>query len=97
MIRPLSNRVVVRRQAEEDRATPESLLVLPEQAKEKPAKGKVLAVGEGRMTEFSGQPIPMNVKVGETIIFGKYSGTEVEHAGEKLLILNESEIMGVIE
>lgn len=96
MIRPLSNRVVIRRNAEEDK-TASGLLVLPEQAKEKPARGKVLAVGPGRMTEFSGQPIPMDVKVGDIILFGKYSGTEVEHDNEKLLILNESEIMGVVE
>jgi chaperonin GroES len=93
MIRPLYDRVIVRRVAEEER-TPGGLFI-PEQAKEKPVQGEVLAVGQGRRLE-SGALVPLEVEVGNRILFGKYSGTEIELGGEKLLILREDEILGVV-
>jgi chaperonin GroES len=91
MIRPLYDRVVVRRVAEEEKI---GLLYIPEQAKEKPARGVVVAVGNGRRLE-SGELIPLEVAVNNVVMFGKYSGTEIEYDGEKLLILREDEIFGV--
>jgi chaperonin GroES len=91
MIRPLYDRVVVRRVAEEEKI---GLLYIPEQAKEKPARGVVVAVGNGRRLE-SGELIPLEVVVNNVVMFGKYSGTEIEYDGEKLLILREDEIFGV--
>jgi chaperonin GroES len=93
MIRPLYDRVVVRRVAEEARTA--SGLYIPEQAKEKPAQGEVLAIGKGRRLE-SGELIPLETAVGDKVLFGKYSGTEIEFDGEKLLILREDEILGVV-
>ena len=93
MIRPLYDRVVVRRVVEEERS--KGGLFIPEQAKEKPAQGEVLAVGQGRRPDNGGL-IPLETKVGDRVLFGKYSGTEVELDGEKLLILREDEILGVI-
>jgi len=93
MLRPLYDRVVVRRVTEEEK-TPGGLFI-PEQAKEKPAQGEVLAIGNGRRLE-SGELIPLDTKVGDRVLFGKYSGTEIELNGEKLLILREDEILGVV-
>ena len=93
MLRPLYDRVVVRRVVEEERS--KGGLFIPEQAKEKPAQGEVLAVGKGRRLE-SGELIALETAVGDKVLFGKYSGTEVELDGEKLLILREDEILGVI-
>jgi chaperonin GroES len=93
MIRPLYDRVVVRRVVEEERS--KGGLFIPEQAKEKPAQGEVLAVGKGRRLE-SGELIALETAVGDKVLFGKYSGTEIELDGEKLLILREDEILGVI-
>jgi len=94
-LRPLGNRVVVKPIEEEER-TP-SGLVLPETAKEKPQKGEVLAVGPGEWAEDGKRRIPLEVKVGDKVIFAKYAGTEVKVNGEKLLILRESDILAVIE
>jgi len=93
MIRPLYDRVVVRRVLEEGRS--KGGLFIPEQAKEKPAQGEVLAVGKGRRLE-SGELIALETAVGDKVLFGKYSGTEIELDGEKLLILREDEILGVV-
>ena len=93
-IRPLQDRVVVRRMEEE--TTSAGGIVLPGSATEKPAQGEVLAVGPGKRLD-SGGTQPVDVNVGDTIVFGKYSSNTVKVDDEELLILNESEIFGVIE
>ncbi len=93
-IRPLHDRVVVRR-TEDERTTPGGI-VIPDSAAEKPMQGEVLAVGNGKITE-GGDQRPLDVKVGDKILFGKYSGTEVKVDGEELLMMREDDIMGVIE
>jgi chaperonin GroES len=93
-IKPLHDRVVVRRIDEEER-TPGGVII-PDTAKEKPMQGEVLAVGPGARDE-SGKRISPDVKEGDTILFGKWSGTEVKIDGEELLIMKESDIMGIIE
>jgi len=93
MLRPLYDRVVVRRVNEEEKSR--GGLYIPEQAKEKPAQGEVLAVGQGRRPD-SGGLIPLETQLGDRVLFGKYSGTEIEVDGEKLLILREDEILAVI-
>lgn len=93
MIRPLYDRVVVRRVVEEEKSR--GGLYIPEQAKEKPAQGEVLAVGQGRRPD-SGGLIPLETRTGDRVLFGKYSGTEIEIDGEKLLILREDEILAVV-
>ncbi|MGA1055011.1 MAG: co-chaperone GroES [Pseudohongiellaceae bacterium] len=93
-IRPLQDRVVVRRMEEE--TTSAGGIVLPGSATEKPAQGEVLAVGPGKRLE-SGDTQPVDVNVGDTVVFGKYSSNTVKVGDEELLILNESEIFGVIE
>ena len=91
---PLHDRVVVRR-LEGDEKTAGGLII-PDNAKEKPAEGKVVAVGAGAKDE-DGERIAMDVKKGDKILFGKWSGTEITLDGEELLIMKESEIMGVLE
>lgn len=93
-IRPLQDRVVVRRMEEE--TTSAGGIVLPGSATEKPAQGEVVAVGPGKRSE-SGDTQPVDVNVGDTVVFGKYSSNTVKIGDEELLILNESEIFGVIE
>lgn len=93
-IRPLQDRVVVRRTEEE--TTTSGGIVLPGSAAEKPAQGKVLAVGPGKRLE-DGSSQPVDVKVGDTVVFGKYSSNTIKVGDEELLILSESEIYGVIE
>ena len=91
--RPLHDRVLVRRiEAEEKTA---GGIIIPDSAKEKPSEGEIVAVGEGTRDE-DGDRIPLDVKVGDRILFGKWSGTEVKLDGEDLLIMKESDIMGVI-
>ena len=92
--RPLHDRVVVRR-VEEDTKT-KGGIIIPDTAQEKPMQGEVIAVGPGGRDE-SGKLIPIDVKVGETILFGKWSGNEVKIEGVEYLIMKESDIMGVIE
>jgi chaperonin GroES len=92
--RPLHDRVVVRRIEEEDR-TPGGIII-PDTAKEKPQQGEVVAVGPGARDE-KGQIQPLDVKAGDRILFGKWSGTEVKIDGEELLIMKESDILGVLE
>ena len=95
MIRPLYDRVVVRRVKETEKTT--SGLYIPEQAKEKPAEGEIIAVGTGRSLSNTAELAPLDVKVGERVMFGKYAGTEIEYDGEKLVMLREEEILAVIE
>ena len=92
--RPLHDRVVVRR-VEEDTKT-KGGIIIPDTAQEKPMQGEVIAVGPGGRDE-TGKLIPIDVKVGDVVLFGKWSGTEVKLDGEELLIMKESDIMGVIE
>jgi len=93
-IRPLHDRVVVRRMAEE-RTSPGGI-VIPDSAAEKPIQGEVIAVGNGKVLD-NGDRRPLDVKVGDRILFGKYSGTEVKVSGEEVLVMREEDIMGVIE
>ena len=94
-IRPLHDRVVVRRKEEEQ--TTAGGILLPGSVAEKPNQGEVVAVGTGRVTN-DGKVIPVDVKVGDTVVFGKYSGSNtIKIDGEELLILNENEIYGVIQ
>lgn len=93
-IRPLQDRVVIRRMDKENTST--GGIVLPDSASEKPVQGEVLAVGNGKVLN-SGESRPLDVKVGDTVLFGKYSGTEVKIADEDLLVMREEDIMGVIE
>jgi chaperonin GroES len=93
-IRPLHDRVIVRR-LEEERKTPGGI-VIPDTAKEKPVQGEVVAVGKGKVME-DGKVRPLDVKVGDKILFGKYSGTEVKVGDEELLVMREEDIMGVID
>ena len=91
--RPLHDRVLVRRVTAEEKTA--GGIIIPDTAKEKPQEGEVLAVGPGGRDE-SGKRIPPDVKEGDTILFGKWSGTEVKIEGEELLIMKESDIMGVV-
>ena len=92
--RPLHDRVVVRRVESEARTA--GGIIIPDTAKEKPQEGEVIAVGPGGRDE-SGKLIPIDLKVGDRILFGKWSGTEVKIDGEDLLIMKESDVMGIIE
>ncbi len=91
--KPLHDRVVVRRVQSEEKT--KGGLIIPDTAKEKPAEGEVVAVGEGARKD-SGELIAMSVKAGDRVLFGKWSGTEVTLNGEELLIMKESDIMGII-
>jgi chaperonin GroES len=92
--RPLHDRVVIRRVNAEEKTT--GGIIIPDTAQEKPMEGKVLAVGPGPRNE-QGQLVPLDVKEGDRILFGKWSGTEVKLDAEELLIMKESDIMGIIE
>ncbi len=92
-IKPLHDRVLVRR-IEEDERTPGGIII-PDTAKEKPTRGEILATGDGGRDE-NGKLVPLSVKEGDTILFGKWSGTEVKIDGEELLIMKESDIIGII-
>lgn len=93
-IRPLHDRIVVRRMEEE--RTSAGGIVIPDSAAEKPIQGEVIAAGNGKVLD-SGERRPLDVKVGDRVLFGKYSGTEVKLEGEELLVMREEDIMGVIE
>jgi chaperonin GroES len=93
-IRPLHDRVIVRRM-EEERTSPGGI-VIPDSATEKPVQGEVLAVGKGKLME-NGDIRPLDVQVGDKVLFGKYSGNEVKVDGEELLVMREEDIMGVVE
>jgi len=92
--RPLHDRVLIRRLDEEEKTA--GGIIIPDTAKEKPSQGEVIAVGPGARDE-DGKRVPMDVKAGDRILFGKWSGAEVKVDGEDLLIMKESDIMGVIE
>ena len=91
--RPLHDRVVVRRVESEEKT--KGGIIIPDTAKEKPQEGEVIAVGSGARDE-AGKLVPLDVKVGDRVLFGKWSGTEVKLDGEDLLIMKESDIMGII-
>ena len=93
-IRPLHDRVIVKRM-EEERTSPGGI-VIPDAATEKPIKGEVVAAGNGKISE-NGDVRALDVKVGDTVLFGKYAGTEVKVDGDELLVMKEDDIMAVIE
>jgi chaperonin GroES len=93
-IRPLHDRLLVKRVAEEEKT--KGGIIIPDTAKEKPIEGKVVAVGNGKILE-DGSVRPLEVKKGDRILFGKYSGTEIKIEGEEHLILREEEVLGIIE
>jgi chaperonin GroES len=93
-IRPLGDRILVKRIKEEEKT--KGGIIIPDTAKEKPQEGKVVAVGKGKMTE-QGKLLTPDVKTGDKILFGKYSGSEVKIEGEEHLILREDDILGVLE
>ena len=92
--RPLQDRVLVRRIEQEEKTT--GGIIIPDTAKEKPMEGEVIAAGPGARDE-SGKLVPLELKAGDRVLFGKWSGTEVKIDGEDLLIMKESDVMGVIE
>ena len=93
-IRPLHDRVIIKR-LEEERTSPGGI-VIPDSAAEKPVQGKVMAVGKGKILE-DGTISPLDVKVGDKILFGKYSGTEVKIDGDELVVMREDDLMAVFE
>ncbi|MDH4143624.1 MAG: co-chaperone GroES [Acidimicrobiia bacterium] len=93
-LQPLEDRIVVRTLEAEERTA--SGLVIPDTAKEKPQQGEVLAVGPGKRSEQSGEIIPLDVKVGDTVVYSKYGGTEINVDGEDLLILSGRDVLAVV-
>lgn len=93
-IRPLHDRIVVRRV--EEKETMKGGIIIPDSAKEKPQEGEIVAVGKGKRGD-DGKLIAMDVKVGDHILFGKYSGNDIKIDGEELLIMREDEVLGVLE
>jgi len=93
-VRPLRDRILVKRVEEEEQKV--GGIIIPDTAKEKPQQGKVVAVGKGRVTD-KGETVPLDVKVGDTVLFGKYAGNEIKLDGEEFLIMREEDVLGVIE
>ena len=93
-LRPLHDRVLIRRLEAQDEK--HGSIIIPDSAKEKPQEGKVIAAGTGRVTE-DGKTLPLVVKAGDRILFGKYSGSEVKIDGEELLIMKEEDILGILD
>lgn len=93
-LRPLNDRILVKRVEEKEVTT--GGIIIPDTAKEKPAEGKVVAIGNGKLGK-DGKRIPLTLKVGDRILFGKYGGAEINLDGEEYLIMNEGEVLGVIE
>jgi chaperonin GroES len=93
-IRPLQDRVIVKRIEEEEKT--KGGIIIPDTAKEKPQEGKVIAVGKGKLND-EGKLMPLDVKVGDKILFGKYTGSEIKLNGEEHLIMREDDILGVVE
>jgi chaperonin GroES len=93
-IRPLQDRVIIKRIEEEEKT--KGGIIIPDTAKEKPQEGKVVAVGKGKVND-DGKLTPLDVKVGDKILFGKYSGTEIKMNGEEHLIMREDDILGIVE
>ena len=94
-IRPLADRLIVKRVEEQEQKSAGGIII-PDTAKEKPQEGKVVAVGRGKLNE-DGKVIPLDVKAGDRILFGKYSGAEIKIDGEEHLILREDDVLGVVE
>jgi len=93
-LRPLQDRILVKRVKEEEKT--KGGIIIPDTAKEKPAEGKVTAVGNGKLGD-DGKRVPLEIKKGDRILFGKYSGTEVNVEGDEYLIMREDDVLGVIE
>ncbi len=93
-LKPLQDRILVQRVEEEEKT--KGGIIIPDTAKEKPAEGKIVAVGNGKVGD-DGKRIPLEVKEGDRVLFGKYSGTEVKVEGEDFLIMREDDILGIIE
>ena len=93
-IRPLQDRIIVKRTEEEE--TTKGGLIIPDTAKEKPQEGKIIAVGKGKVNE-DGKVLPLDVKPGDQVLFGKYAGTEIKIDGEEHLIMREDDLLGVVE
>ena len=93
-VRPLRDRVLLKRLEEQEQKV--GGIIIPDTAKEKPQQGKVIAAGTGRIND-EGKVIPLDVKVGDTVLFGKYSGTEIKLEGTEYLIVREEEILGILE
>src|ERR687898_2385819 len=94
-LKPLDDRIVV--QPNEAEQTTASGLVIPDTAKEKPQQGKVLAVGPGKRTEYTGELVPLGIDVGQTVLYSKYGGTEVTVEGDDLLILSSRDVLAIVE
>jgi chaperonin GroES len=93
-VRPLHDRIIVQRIEEEEQRV--GGIIIPDSAKEKPQQGKVIAVGKGKI-EKDGKVTPLDVKAGDTVLFGKYAGQEIKVDGDEYLIMREEEVLGVIE
>ena len=93
-IRPLQDRILIKRVAEEQKTA--GGIIIPDTAKEKPQEGRVIAVGNGKVTD-EGKVIPLDVSVGDRILFGKYAGTEIKIQNQEYLILREEDVLGVVE
>jgi chaperonin GroES len=93
-VRPLQDRILVKRIDEEEKT--KGGIIIPDSAKEKPMEGKVVAVGKGKILE-DGKVIPLDVKVGDRILFAKYAGTDIKIGGEEHMIMREEEVLGIIE
>ncbi len=93
-LRPLQDRIIVKRLEEESKTA--GGILIPDTAKEKPQRGEIIAVGKGKLTE-DGKVLPVDVKTGDKVLFGKYAGTEIKIDGEDYLIMREDDILGVIE
>lgn len=93
-LRPLNDRILVKRVEEETKT--KGGIIIPDTAKEKPAEGKVVAVGNGKLGD-DGKRVPLEVKIGDRVLFGKYAGTEVKIEGDEYLMMREDDVLGVIE
>jgi len=93
-VRPLHDRVIVKRMEEEEKT--KGGIIIPDTAKEKPVEGKVIAVGDGKVAE-DGKKMPLEVKEGDRVLFGKYAGTEIQIDGEEHLIMREDDIIAIVE
>lgn len=93
-VRPLHDRILVRRMAEEERTA--GGLYIPDSAKEKPQRGEIMAAGKGRITE-DGKVLPLEVKVGDKVLFSKYAGTEIKFDGSEFLMMREEDVLGIVQ
>ncbi len=93
-VRPLHDRILVRRMAEEEKTA--GGLFIPDTAKEKPQRGEIVAAGKGRVTE-DGKILPLEVKAGDKVLFSKYAGTEIKLSGEEYLMMREEDVLGIVQ